>query len=128
MPSSLDCSSISLPPRMPALYDSSPPSFRRRGRRSPDKVVWDLPTTMETVPELEPLSEDHGIAIPVLDAHLGLNSSMLVLPEATPEAIPVRESSPQPGTLTATAGSDHSLEMTPLSPPTSEVEVTLPQM
>ena len=96
MPSSLDCSSIGLLPRTPAWSDSIPPIFRRRGRRSLDKVVWDLSTTMDTVPELEPSSGDPGIAIPVLDVHLGLNSSMLVLPEAVSAAIPIYESSPQP--------------------------------
>ena len=42
MPSSLDCSSISPPPRTPVWSDSSPPSFRRRGSRSLDKVIWGL--------------------------------------------------------------------------------------
>ena len=94
MPSSLDCSGASLPPRMPARSDSSSPSFRRRGRRSQDKVVWDQSTTWETVPELEPSSGDRETVVSILNAHLGLNSSLLVLPEDADDAVPAREPLP----------------------------------
>ena len=58
---------------------------------------------------------------------------MMVLPEAVEDAVPAREPSPEPGTSTARADPDHSAEpvpkvepdpnvdMTPLSPLTSEV-------
>ena len=138
MPSPLDCSAISPPPRTPGLSNTSPPSFRRRGRKSLDKIVWDPSSTMETVPELEPSSGDCETAVPILDAHLGLNSSMVVLPEADDEpAVPAREPSPVPLTSMQTAdGPDQpsrpsvpneepapAEDITPLSPLTSEVEV-----
>ena len=84
---------------------------------------------METIPELEPLSGDCETAVSILDTHLGLNSSMLVLPEAAADVVPTRELSPEPGTFTAMAGPDPNAEpdpdaeMTPLSPLTSEVKV-----
>ena len=71
-----------------------------------------------------------------MDVHLVLNYSLVVLPEAVDDAIPAREPSPEPGTSTAMADPEKpsersfldvdpapAVDMTPLSPLTSEVEV-----
>ena len=65
---------------------------------------------------------DRRVAIPVLNARMGLNTSTMVLPEA----VPARESLPQPGTSTAMAGPDLSPVIAPLSPLSSEVEMHAP--